>query len=127
VGWKHLDKPARGKGHGGPAKGPGLGGEAKGASAPKDRPQFQPGNTASANRIGGSTYRRLSREERIGVLTEKAFDLLESAEQEGVRMSMTQYLLNREMGTPGPAVTEPLGGGAVRIVVENAPESNAED
>ena len=103
MGWSHNPKPAKGSGTGIPAKGLGVGGPAKGAgTGPKARKQFEPGNAAAAieNRTGGSAYRRMSKEERIALLTEKAFDLLEQAEQEGVKMGMTQYLMNREMGSP---------------------------
>jgi hypothetical protein len=101
--WSHNPKPAKGAGHGGPAKGSVADGPAKGAgTGPKARAPFEPGNRASAleNRTGGDAYRRMSKEERIAILTEKAYDLYEHAQQESVRANMIQYLMNREMGSP---------------------------
>jgi hypothetical protein len=94
--------PSKGPGHGGPAKGfiakPPRGGQ----STAGERVAFKPGNTAAAaeNRTGGSAYRAMAKEERIGLLTQEAWELFKSATQEGVKMGMVQYLMNREMGTP---------------------------
>ena len=94
--------PSKGPGHGGPAKGfiakPPRGGQATGA----ERAAFEPGNVfaEAENRTGGSTYRRLAKEERIGLLTEMAFNLAVNTAQDGVKQGMVTYLMNREMGTP---------------------------